>query len=298
MIKSIGSIISHVKSENKKTIAVAAAEDYDVVKVVNKCKKMDLADFILVGNKEKIIKIAKEKDVKLDCEIINVEDNFLAAEKVVELKRQKKAHVIMKGLLQTGLFLKAALNKETGLNKGKLISQISVYDKINGEGLQLLTDCVISIQSTLEDKKQIIENAVEYAEKLGIVTPRVAVLSALETVNPAIPDTIDAAALSKMAERRQIKNAIVDGPLALDNAISMEAAKHKSISSEVAGNADILLVPNLQVGNVLTKALVFFARMKVAAAVVGAAAPIVMTSRTDTIDNKILSIALALYTAN
>ncbi len=204
----------------------------------------------------------------------------------------------MKGLLHTGQFLKAVLNKETGLNKGKLISQISVYDKINGEGLQLLTDCAISIQPTLEEKKQIVENAVEFARKIGITTPRVAILSALETVNPAISDTIDAAVLSKMAERGQIKNAIVDGPFALDNAICIEAAKHKNISGKVAGNADILLVPNLQVGNVLTKALVFFARRKVAAAVIGAAAPIVMTSRTDTIDNKILSIALALYTAD
>ncbi len=298
MIKSIGSIISHVKSENKKTIAVAAAEDYDVVRIVSECNKMDLADFILVGDEEKIIKIAKENYIKLDCEIINIKENFLAAKKVVELTRQKKANVIMKGLLQSSQFLKAVLNKETGLNKGKLISQISVYDKINGEGLQLLTDCAISIQPTLEEKKQIVENAVEFARKLGITTPRVAILSALETVNPAISDTIDAAVLSKMAERGQIKNAIVDGPFALDNAICIEAAKHKNISGKVAGNADILLVPNLQVGNVLTKALVFFARRKVAAAVIGAAAPIVMTSRTDTIDNKILSIALALYTAD
>ncbi|HHV18530.1 MAG TPA: bifunctional enoyl-CoA hydratase/phosphate acetyltransferase [Thermoanaerobacterales bacterium] len=298
MIKSIGSIISHVKSENKKTIAVAAAEDYDVVRIVSECNKMDLADFILVGDEEKIIKIAKENYIKLDCEIINIKENFLAAKKVVELTRQKKANVIMKGLLQSSQFLKAVLNKETGLNKGKLISQISVYDKINGEGLQLLTDCAISIQPTLEEKKQIVENAVEFARKIGITTPRVAILSALETVNPAISDTIDAAVLSKMAERGQIKNAIVDGPFALDNAICIEAAKHKNISGKVAGNADILLVPNLQVGNVLTKALVFFARRKVAAAVIGAAAPIVMTSRTDTIDNKILSIALALYTAD
>jgi phosphate butyryltransferase len=298
MIKSIGSIISHVKNENKKTIAVAAAEDFDIVKIVSECKKMDLADFILVGDKEKIIKITKENGINLDCEIINIQDNFFAAEKVVELKRQKKANVIMKGHLQSSQFLKAILNKETGLNRGKLISQISVYDKINGEGLQLLTDCAINIQPALDEKKQIIENAVEFARKLDITTPRVAILSALETVNPAISDTVDAAVLSKMAERGQIKNAVVDGPFALDNAISIEAAKHKNISGEVAGNADILLVPNLQVGNVLSKALVFFAGMKVAAAVIGAAAPIVMTSRTDTIDNKILSIALALYTAD
>ncbi|MCR4429627.1 MAG: bifunctional enoyl-CoA hydratase/phosphate acetyltransferase [Tepidanaerobacteraceae bacterium] len=295
MIKSIDSLIANVKSKDKKTIAIAAAEDYDVVKIVNECKAMNLADFILVGDRKKIIKIADQNEIKIDAEIIDLNDHALAAEMAVNLVKQKNANVIMKGLLHTGTFLKAVLNKETGLNKGSLISQISVYDKIEGEGLQLLTDCVISIQPTLEQKMQIIENAVECARKLGIDKPKVAVLSCLEIVNPEIPDTLDAAILSKMADRGQIKNCIVDGPFALDNAVSIEAARHKNINSEVAGNADILLVPNLQVGNVLTKALVYFAKMRVAAAIMGAAAPIVMTSRTDTIDNKILSIALAIY---
>jgi len=298
MIKSIDSLITHVKNNEKKTIAVAAAEDYDVVTIVNECRKMNLADFILVGDKEKITEIANQNDIDLDSEIIDIKDHDLAAQKVVDLKRQNNAQVIMKGLLHTGTFLKAVLNKETGLNKGRLISQISIYDRIDGKGLQLLTDCVISIQPTLEQKKQIIENAVECARKLGIEKPKVAVLSALEIVNPDIPDTLDAAILSKMADRGQIKNCIVDGPFALDNALSIEAARHKNIKSEVAGDADILLVPNLVVGNVLTKALVFYAKMKVASAVMGVDAPVVMTSRTDTIENKILSIALALYLAN
>jgi len=298
MIKNIDSIITHVKNNEKKTIAVAAAEDYDVVAIVNECKKMNLADFILVGDKKKITELANQNGINLDSEIIDIKDHALAAQKVVDLKKQNDAHVIMKGLLHTSTFLKAVLNKETGLNKGRLISQVSIYDRIDGKGLQLLTDCVISIQPTLEQKKQIIENAVECARKLGIPKPKVAVLSAVEVVNPDIPDTLDAAILSKMADRGQIKNCIVDGPFALDNALSVEAARHKNINSEVAGNADILLVPNLLVGNVLTKALVFYAKMKVAAAVMGVDAPIVMTSRTDTIENKILSIALALYLAD
>jgi phosphate butyryltransferase len=295
MIKSLDSLFSHVKSGNKKTIAVAAAEDYDVIKIVNDCNELDLADFILVGDKEKIVKIAEENGLSIDCEIIHVTEHSLAAERAVKLVKEKTANVIMKGLLHTGTFLKAVLNKETGLNKGKLISQISVFDKVYGEGLQLLTDCAMIIQPSLEEKMQLIENAVELALKLGYKIPKVAVLSALEIVNPSIPDTIDAAILSKMAERGQIKNAIVDGPFALDNAISPEAAKHKNIKGEVAGNADILLVPNLQVGNVLTKSLVYYAGRKVAAAVMGGTAPVVMTSRTDTIENKILSIALAIY---
>jgi len=201
----------------------------------------------------------------------------------------------MKGLLHTGTFLKAVLNKEKGLNRGKLISQISIFDKEFGDGLQLLTDCAMAIQPSLDEKKQIIENAVELALRLGYVKPKVAVLSALEVVNPEIADTVDAAILSKMSDREQIKNAIVDGPFALDNAISPEAAKHKGIKGEVAGQADIILAPNLQVGNVLTKALTYYAHMDVAAAVMGAAAPIIMTSRTDTVKNKLLSIALASY---
>jgi phosphate butyryltransferase len=153
----------------------------------------------------------------------------------------------------------------------------------------------MAISPTLEEKKSIIENAVELAMKLGYQKPRVALLSALELVNTKIPDTVDAAILSKMADRGQIKNAIVDGPFALDNAVSIEAANHKGITGPVAGRADILVVPNLQVGNVLTKALVYFAKCSVAAAIMGAQKPIVMTSRTDTVENKVLSIVMALY---
>ena len=201
----------------------------------------------------------------------------------------------MKGELHTSTFLKAILDKEKGLRTGGLISQITVCEKIEDDGLLLMTDCAINISPTLEEKKQIIENAVTLALKLGYEKPKVAVLSAVEVVNPAIPDTLEAAILSKMSDRGQIKNAIVDGPFALDNAISVTAARQKKIGGEVAGKADIILVPNLQVGNPIHKALTFLADRKIAASVMGAGAPIVMLSRADSIETKLRSMALATY---
>lgn len=295
MIKNLKDLIEQVKNKEKKKIVVAVAEDLEVLVVVEEALKLKLADFILVGDKQKIEKIASENNIKLSCKIVDESDHKRAAEKAVELVKKGEAGALMKGLLHTGTFLKAVLNKENGLNIGKLVSQISLFDKEFGEGLQLLTDCAMAIQPTLDEKKKIIENAIELALKIGYEKPKVALISALEIVNPEIPDTLEAAILSKMGDRGQIKNAIIDGPFALDNAISPEAAKHKGIKSEVAGQADILVVPNLQVGNVLTKALTYYAHKDVAAAVIGAGAPIIMTSRTDSVKNKLLSIALASY---
>lgn len=295
MIKSLSDLLDNAKAKEKKKIAVAAAEDSEILELVEEAENLKLAEFILIGDKEEIEKIAEENNKKLYSKIINEPDHKKASEKAVELVKDGEAGAIMKGLLHTGTFLKAVLNKEKGLNLGKLVSQISLFDKETGEGLQLLTDCAMAIQPSLDEKKQIIENAVFLARKIGYDIPKVAVLSALEIVNPAMPDTMEAAILSKMGDRGQIKNAIIDGPFALDNAISMEAAKHKGINGVVAGQADILIAPNLQVGNVLTKALTFYAHKDVAAAVIGAGAPIIMTSRTETVKNKLLSIALASY---
>ncbi|MCC9296667.1 bifunctional enoyl-CoA hydratase/phosphate acetyltransferase [Clostridium sp. WLY-B-L2] len=295
MIKNLNHLMEQVGLKEKKKIAVAAAEDLDVLEIVEKATELKLGQFILVGDKEKIEEIATKNKKRIRCEIIDEPDNKKAAEKAVEFVIKGEADTIMKGLLHTGTFLKAVLNKEKGLNVGKMVSQISLFDKESGEGLQLLSDCAMAIQPNLDEKKQIIENAIVLAQKIGYEKPRVALISALEIINSAIPDTVEAAILSKMGDRGQIKNAIIDGPFALDNAISMKAAKHKGIKSEVAGQADILIVPNLQVGNVLTKALTYYAHKDVAAAVIGAGVPIIMTSRTDSVKNKLLSVALASY---
>ncbi|MDI6706251.1 MAG: bifunctional enoyl-CoA hydratase/phosphate acetyltransferase [Bacillota bacterium] len=296
MIKNLQELIEAVKVKKPKTIAVAAAEDQDAIDILKQATTMGLANFILVGNASKVREMLSANGVTSETvEVIAADTHEQAAQKTIDLAVDGKCDVVMKGNLHTAAFLKAVLNKEAGFRKGDLITQVSVYDKFYGEGLQFLTDCAMAICPTLDEKKSIIENAVELSMKLGYEKPKVALLSALEVVNPKIQDTIDAAILSKMADRGQIKNAIVDGPFALDNAISPEAARHKNIAGPVAGQADILVVPNLQVGNVLTKALVYFAKRNVAAAVMGAAKPIVMTSRTDTVENKMLSIAMALY---
>lgn len=295
MIENLKHLLTLVEQCPKKTVVVAVAEDLPILEVVEKTMEMNIAEFILVGDKEAIERISQENNKKIPCEIFDETDHRKAAEKAVALVVEGKADAVMKGQLHTGTFLKAVLDKEKGLNTGKLISQISVFDKEYGSGLQLLTDCAMAIEPSLKEKKQIVENAIELAHKIGYERPKVALLSAVEVVNPAIKDTMDAAILSKMSDRGQIKGACVDGPFALDNAISVEAAKHKGIDGEVAGQADVLVAPNLQVGNVIHKSLTYYAHKDVAAMVMGAGAPIVMTSRTDTVMNKLLTIALACY---
>lgn len=295
MLKNLDEIMQYVKDNKKKKIAIVAAEDEEIIEVVDEATKLGLAEFIFVGSKQVIYSVFNKNNKQCDYEIIDEPDHKKAAEKAVELVHSGKAEALMKGNLHTGVFLKAILNKEKGLNLGGLISQVSIFDKEYGEGLQLLTDCAISIEPSLEEKKLIIENAISFAIKLGYSRPKVALLSALEVVNPDIKDTYEAAVLSKMGDRGQIKNAVIDGPFALDNAISPEAAKYKGVKGEVAGQADIIVAPNLQVGNTLTKSITFYAHKNVASAVIGAGAPIIMTSRTDSLMNKILSIAIACY---
>lgn len=296
MIKYLDNLFEAVKQRRTKRIAIACPEEPGVIKLVRQSMEQGLAEFILVGNEAIIGELLQEEGVdSVKFEIHDEKDHQAAAEKAVSLVLENHADVLMKGELHTATFLKAVLDKEKGLRTGNLISQITLYEKVEGEGLQMITDCAMNINPTLDEKRQIIENAVGLAIKLGYQRPKVAVLSAVEVVNPAIPDTLDAAVLSKMADRGQIKNAVVDGPFALDNAISAKAAKQKKIGGEVAGKADIILVPNLQVGNPLHKALSFLANKKVAAAVMGAGAPVVMLSRADSTETKMLSVALATY---
>jgi len=296
MITSLNDLYDAVKEKPVKKIAIATPEDEGIIKLVKNATEIGIAKFILVGDASKIRELlhAEGLDDAL-FEIHHADSHKEAAEKAVSLVVEGKATVVMKGELHTSVFLKAVLDKERGLRTGNLVSQITVTEKVEGEGLLMFTDCAMNIAPTLEEKKQIIENAVGLAVKLGYARPKVAVLSAVELVNPAMPDTLDAAILSKMADRGQIEHAIVDGPFALDNAISITAARQKKIAGDVAGRADIVLVPNLQVGNVIHKGLTYLAGKRIAAAVMGAKVPIVMTSRADTTDTKLLSIAIATY---
>ncbi len=200
--------------------------------------------------------------------------------------------ILVKGLLQTADLLRAVLNKANGLNAGRTLSHVGVFRFEASERFYLVTDAAISIAPTYEQKIDIVQNAVDLAHRLGIETPVVAILCAIETVNPDMQATVDAACLAKMAERGAIRGARVEGPLALDNAVSVEAARHKGITSEAAGRADILVAPNIEAANILYKALIFFAKAEEAGIVMGARAPIVLNSRSDSVRNKLYSLAL------
>lgn len=296
MIRDFDHLIEEVTKGPQKTVAVVSADDVDTLSVVAEAEKKGIASFILIGDEQKIRSIAKDKQLELKSQIVHQADHKAAAEEAVRLVKAGSAHTLMKGMLHSSVFLKAVLNRENGLNTGKHVTQITVMEK-EGGGLLMITDCAISIAPDLKGKIEIIENAVTLAHTLGIKEPKVAVLSAVEVVNPDIPETMDAAILSKMAERGQIKGCVVDGPLAFDNAVSKEAADAKGIKSEVAGNADIILVPNLTVGNAVTKALTYIGKKPSIAATMGAAVPLVFTSRTETKQGKLLTLALALYDA-
>lgn len=298
MLKRLEELEELVKNKPQKVIGVAAAEDSDIMQLVKALESRHLARFILTGNQTVLAAMLDENGISQEyVELINCKDSKDAARTVVTLAREGRCDLVMKGNLHTSVFLKSVLDKECGLNAGKMLSQITVYNRKDAQRLQIMTDCAMAIAPDLNEKKHIIENAVELMQKLGYECPKVALVCALELVNPKMPDTIDAAILSKMCDRGQIAGCIVDGPLAFDNAISKEAAAHKGISSPVAGDADILVFPNLQVANCVFKSMVYFADLYSAAVIMGAQMPVVMTSRTDTVQNKLISILMAIYLA-
>jgi phosphate butyryltransferase len=299
MIRSFVEILKIAKEKGPKTITVAAAEDKDVLEAIKDAKDSGIINGILIGNKSAIEKIAQSIDMDLSLfEVIDIPEKTAAAKKAVELVSTGKAQMVMKGSIGTADILKAVLDKEIGLRTGRVLSHVGLLEVAKYHKLIILTDGGMNIAPDLQQKKEILQNAIDVAHGLGIEMPKVAPLAALELVNPDMQATIDAAQLSKMADRGQIKGAIVDGPLAFDNAISMEAAEHKGIKSPVAGDADILLVPNIETGNVLYKSIVYFADSKSAGIIVGAKAPIVLVSRSDSPEAKLNSIALAVVLAS
>lgn len=294
MINSFSQILDKVKNNERKTIAVAVAQDEPVLEAIRDAMNLGLINAILVGDRDKIIEIAKSINLDVNgLEIIDEQNNNKAALKAVELVSSGKAHMVMKGLLDTATILRAVLNKEIGLRTGKLMSHVAVFEIPNYDRLIFITDAALNMYPDLKAKIDILNNAVGVAKAVGIEIPKVAPICAVEVVNPDMPATIDASILSKMNERGQIKGCIVDGPLAIDNALSEEAAKHKKITSEVAGKADILLLPNIEAGNVMYKTLTYTTNSKSGGIIVGAAAPVVLTSRADSPESKLNAIALA-----
>ena len=254
---------------------------------------------LLVGPAAKIAEAAAEVGIDLgDLTIVDVPDSAAAAAKAVELIREGKAEILMKGSLHTDELMAAVVSREKGLRTGRRISHVFVMDVPTYHKVLIVTDAAINIAPTLEDKVDICQNAIDLAISLGLEKPKVAILAAVETVNSKMPATLDAAALCKMAERGQIQGGILDGPLAFDNAISKQAAETKGIKSAVAGDPDILLAPDLEAGNILAKQLTFLANADSAGMVLGARVPVVLTSRADSVRSKIASCAVAKLVAH
>jgi phosphate butyryltransferase len=254
---------------------------------------------ILVGPKGKIAEVAKK--AKLDVshtEIVDAPHSHASATAAVALVREGKAELLMKGNLHTDELLAAVVARETGLRTGRRISHVFLMDVPTYHKVLIVTDAAINIAPALEDKADIVQNAIDLARTMGVERPKVAILAAVETVNSKMQATLDAAALCKMSERGQIKGGLLDGPLAFDNAISAEAAKTKGIRSEVSGDADILLVPDLEAGNILAKQLSFLANADSAGLVLGARVPIILTSRADSVRARIASCGVAMLVAH
>ncbi|MCA1030669.1 phosphate butyryltransferase [Bacillus timonensis] len=294
-------LIKKATQLKEKTVAVAAAEDEEVIEAVVEAIKHNLAHFLLFGDRENIIELLETKGQDLSkhekISIIHTISSEKSCEQAVKAVSSNDAEVLMKGNVPTATILKAVLNKDYGLRTGKVLSHVAVFEVKGYDRFTIVTDAAMNIAPDLEQKVQIINNSVSIARSIGIDTPKVAPIAAVEVVNPSMQATLDAAALTQMNRRGQIKNCIVDGPLALDNAVSHVAAKHKGITSDVAGQADILLVPTIEVGNTLYKSLIYFANAKVGAVIAGAKAPIVLTSRADSSESKLFSLALAVCSA-
>lgn len=278
----------------RKRIAIAVAEGEETFKALQLAVKHRIADFLLYGDEKIIRKHMAEGQFPLPAEwLIHAASHTEACEKAVHAVHAGEADVLMKGLVHTSTFVRTIL-QHGGLRSERLLSHVTIFQLPQLERLLFVTDSGMNIHPTLEEKREITQNVIDLAHRLGIPQPKVAILAAIETVNPQMPVTIDAAALAKMADRGQIQGGIVDGPLALDNAISPASVKEKGVLSPVAGEADILVVPTLEAGNTLYKALAYLADARVGALLVGAKRPIILPSRADHAETKFHSMLFAL----
>jgi len=296
MIRTFDEMVADVKKNPTKVVAVAYAHDPDVLEALQTAQREDIARGVLVGPKAQIEKAAASVKVSLaPFEIVDIADEKEATKAAVNLVREGQADVLMKGLCSTSTILGAVLDKQTGLRESKLLSHVAAFQVPAYHKLIIVSDVAMNIAPTLEDKVAITENAVAVAHRLGIETPKVAIIAAVEKVNPeSMPCTADAAILTQMGARGQIKKAIIDGPLAVDNAFSKKACEIKGIVTPVGGDADIAITPDIEAGNVFYKVMGYLAMAKTAGIIVGARKPIVLTSRADSDETKFLSIVFAM----
>ncbi|RMF60422.1 MAG: bifunctional enoyl-CoA hydratase/phosphate acetyltransferase [Calditrichaeota bacterium] len=296
MIRNFEQLMEAAIQRGPVRVALAVSQDLAALSALVAAKRSGLAEARLFGVREETLRLLARVKVEAEAfpEIEDIGDAEQAALAAVDAVKRGDADILMKGMVKTSVFLKCVLHAERGLRTGRLLSDVFVFQdpRRTGNQLVMITDGGVTLRPNLAQKLEILKNAVAVAYALGNEQPRVAVLSAVETVNPDLPSTVDAAVLAKMNERGQVTGCIVDGPLALDNAISAEAAKLKHLTSAVAGQADILLCPDIESANMLAKGTTYFAGFRLAHVIVGAAAPVLIPSRADTADAKLLSIAL------
>ncbi|MEL7657108.1 MAG: phosphate acyltransferase [Bacillota bacterium] len=278
---------------DKRIIAVAVAQDKEVILTAAEAYQAGIADFILVGDQEKIKEIAEDIDRSFEFNVIDEKDENEASLLAAELVRKGEADVLMKGLVNSSVFLKAVLNEERGLRSGKSLSHLAAFEIPGQPKLAFYTDGGMNTFPDYEMKKNIVTNALEALKKLGIEVPKVAVLTANETVNPKMPSTVDAAKLTEAGEAGELPPCMIEGPVALDIALSREAAAHKKIESKISGDVDLFIVPNIEAGNMIGKTLIYCANAKMAGVILGGRKPIVMTSRAENAEGKMNSIILA-----
>ncbi|MCR5226002.1 MAG: phosphate butyryltransferase [Eubacterium sp.] len=300
MSKSFDDLLNRLSQVEKKKVSVAVAQDDEVLLAVKAAKERGIADSILVGDVDLIKPIADEIGMNLDdYEVVDVKDKIEAAHEAVKLVHDGKADMYMKGLIDTKDFLRSVLDKEVGLRTGKPLSHVCVFEIEGVDHLLFLTDVAFVPYPTLEDKASIIKNTVEICNACGIDNPKVAPLAAVEVVNPKMPETVEADELRQMNERGEITGCIVDGPLSMDLATCPEAAQHKGATGrKIVGDADVLLFPDIHAGNILYKGLVHFAKAKNGNLITGTAAPVILTSRSDSFEVKVNSLALGALVAD
>lgn len=283
------------KRKPKRTIAIANAADDKMIHVVKEVLHMDLCHVICVGDQEKICRLAEENQLSAaDFTIVDEKEDTAAALKSVTLVSSHKADILVKGKMNTSDFLRAVLNKEAGLRTGRQLNVLTCYDEPGEKKLFFMTDGGMTIAPTLQDKVEMMHNAVPVLHRMGIEKPKVAILAANEKVSPKMPATMDAKALCDMADLGELPDAIYEGPIAFDVAMNPKAAKEKNIDSQITGDVDLFLVPNIETGNCMGKAIGYFAGGQTAGMVIGASAPVVMSSRAAGLQGKITSIAWAI----
>ncbi len=298
-MKNFQEIMQKAKSAGPRRIAVACAQDEDVLKSVDMANVAGIANATLVGNKEEITKICTNLGIDINkYDIIDEKDNVEASKLAAKLVSDGKADILMKGLVDTSVVLKAVLNKELTLRTGSPISHAAVCEIPGYDRLMFVTDAAMNISPDVNAKAAIVRNVVKLAQSLEIECPKVGVICAKEKVDEKMPATVEAQALVDMNKNGEIVDCIIGGPFALDNAVSEEAAHHKGIKDPIAGKCDVLLVPDIEAGNVLYKAISYFSKSKIAGIILGASKPIVLTSRADSEETKMYSIALAVLYSN